>query len=624
MRVRHWGVWVVCGLSLGCATPGRVASSPVFADLSVEALDARLGVVAPGPGGEWWALGVEPYKVSEASGIEAYRSTDEGRSWRPATELSQALNRARAGNHSNVIDFLTWYTPEVGLVAGHLGPRIFRTTDAGKTWHSVPLVDKQWIYTLARSGPRTWMCGSSGRIVRSDDQGASWQELTATPFNDRDRCRGLSFVTPDQGWAVGTMATLWATEDGGNSWMPLAPPSQPPQRSDFGDHESPPKLHDVLRLTPELGWVQGSGGLYKTTDGGGTWQGPVSGTSSLHVSSLKDGRQVLTQTPPDLPVDQWVPSFEHAWGFLGDTVVALSDRSELTTFMGGQPLRQGPLLTRAQGRVTRLDGFIQRGSRHWVGWVNSQLMATHDSGHSWFRLGETAGRPIHSLVALGGGILLAELSSGQLLRSSDDGRTWSPGEGLEDYDFAVASGRKPGTRALAPGQRRAPPESPLACLLSTPHAVLQVEFDTHGCYGGTTNTWELRVRKEGAWLKGVRQRAFLEDAYRVDQRLDRAVGERFLRELVDAATRSEQGPPCQSTLGFEVRMAWSCGSGLFKTSRHARFTGGACLPWPVSDTGTPEPYARADGIFRAAEAVLEAAAPERQTAVPGAHPGATR
>ncbi|RKI46269.1 hypothetical protein D7Y27_08560 [Corallococcus sp. AB004] len=582
------------------------------ADLTVEAIDAQLHVVAPGSGGEWWAIGRESYEVSEPRRIEAFRSTDEGRSWQRAADLSRALNTAWGERLPNAIHFLTWYTPEVGIAAGSLGPWVLRTTDAGRTWRAVPLWDEQWIDTLERVGPRTWMCGSTGRLLRSDDQGASWRESTATPFNNDDRCRDISFISPNQGWAVGSKSTLWATEDGGDTWMPLTPPFQLLRLSfPFWSYGSSPDVHGVLRLTQDLAWVSASNGLYKTTDGGKTWLGPISSPSAaFHVSVTPDGRQVLTLTPPELPVEQWIPSFSKAQAFPHDTVAVLSQSSTLTTYASGQPAREGPILMRGQGRLTHLDGSIQWSDRHWLGWSGDQVMASHDAGQNWFRQSKTSGKPIHALVSLGNGILLAELAGGRLLRSDDEGRTWAPAEGWEAHDFTVATGRNPGT------------EHPLACLLSTSDAMLQIEFESRGCFAGTTSALELHVRPEGAHLKGNQES--YPDAIRVDQRLDRTEGEQLLRRLVGAATRVEHGMRCQSTTAVEVLLTWSCGSGLFKTSQRAKLTGSLCSPLRQRAEGAPEPYDRVDGVFDAARDVLEEALSQRKTDAPGAHPGATR
>ncbi|WP_223641887.1 hypothetical protein [Corallococcus sp. EGB] len=132
-----------------------VAASSVSADLTVEAIDAQIHVVAPGPGGEWWAIGEESFEVPEPRGIEAFRSTDEGRTWQRATDLSRVLNTAWGERSPSAIHSLTWYTPEVGIAAGSLGPWGLRTTDAGTTWRAVPLFDEKSIGALERAGSRS-------------------------------------------------------------------------------------------------------------------------------------------------------------------------------------------------------------------------------------------------------------------------------------------------------------------------------------------------------------------------------------------------------------------------------------------------------------------------------------
>ncbi|RKH10258.1 hypothetical protein D7X74_27860 [Corallococcus sp. CA047B] len=622
MRTASWIVWMVCAGALGCATPRNRGASPVMVDLSVQVLNVWLRAVVPGPDGAWWAMGETRYDPSgngDDRAIEVFRSSDEGRSWQPAVELARALNTTRAEADANGIGFLTWYTPEIGLAAGYLGQRAFRTVDGGKTWKTVPLVDEQGFSALERAGNRTWLCGSSGRILRSEDQGASWQELATTPFDTQDACEGLSFLSPDHGWAIGHEATLWATEDGGNSWKPLTQPFQRLRGPVVGP-SVPARLNGVVRLTPELAWVRGTGGLYQTTDGGRSWSAPIpeedAETSSLSVSLTPDGRHIVTRTPVGLPLEQWIPSFEEAWVFSHDSVVAFSpDTAEVSVHVGGQLVRRSPMLTFGRGPETHLDGFIQQGPRRWWGWSGDQVMASHDAGNSWFPTGRTSGHSIRALVPLRDGTLLAGLWRGGLMRSSDEGRTWVSGEGLEAYDFARVLGQEA-------------PESPLACLLSTPDAVLEIEFDANGCFAATRNTLELRLQPEGARLMGELQTHLREPPDpRVDKVLERAVGEQLMRQLVEAASRPEEGMHCQSTTRIDVRMAWSCGSGSWRTAQYARFTGSLCSSWSRSEAGGGErsvPYERGNGVFRAAEALLEDATPARPADVPGAQPGATR
>jgi photosystem II stability/assembly factor-like uncharacterized protein len=81
---------------------------------------------------------------------------------------------------------------------------------------------------------------------------------------------GVSFPTPDIGWAVGTGHEALRTLDGGQTWAHVAIPG-------FGDDP----LYKVTFLNTQLGFITGNSSLssqdaYRTTDGGATWN-PIAG-----------------------------------------------------------------------------------------------------------------------------------------------------------------------------------------------------------------------------------------------------------------------------------------------------------------------------------------------------------
>ncbi len=68
------------------------------------------------------------------------------------------------------------------------------------------------------AGKRWLAAGERGVIIWSDDQGASWTQAEA-PVSVT--LTGLSFVSPDRGWAVGHDGVVLQTTDGGKSWKKL-------------------------------------------------------------------------------------------------------------------------------------------------------------------------------------------------------------------------------------------------------------------------------------------------------------------------------------------------------------------------------------------------------------------
>ncbi|MBF5046413.1 MULTISPECIES: hypothetical protein [Myxococcaceae] len=589
-------------------------------DFSVAELHVRPRLVSARLPQDWWALAprrIDPETGSaEGSVVQVLRSEDSGHSWQPATELQAALGKAleAEGETLRTLDFLAWYSPDVGVAAGYIGARVLRTVDAGRTWKAVPLPEPLWVYSLERSGARTWVCGSSGRIYRSDDAGARWAELKASPFNGEDRCMSLSFLTPDSGWAAGMQGTLWKTEDGGETWAALTPPKQAPRVLFAGTPGLPPELRHVLRLTRSIGWVGGSDGLFRTDDGGKTWQ-PIGRQqeSGRYVSTRPDGRQVVTSSAAGLPLAAWLPSFADAW-IVGPDVIASPHPEGLQLEVTGKVTRAGPLLTRPRGTLTQLEGLAQRTPQSWLGWAGDQVAATQDGGRTWYRVGRLPRTPVRDIVFLADGRVFAELTGGGLLRSRDAGHRWEPTtDALEAYDFTVASGRRPGGGSESTQTHW---ETPFDCAVSSPRASVKVDFGIQGCFGGTQSSLVLELAPDGAALHGKRDVG--DGPVEVKRQLTRAEGEALMRELVAASTRPEVPSDCQSTTGYSAVLEWSCPNGTPQRTR-AEFTSYGCgqrmrvdLVGGATSTGGaqgPDTYERALGIHEVAERALETADP---------------
>ncbi|MFP2926643.1 WD40/YVTN/BNR-like repeat-containing protein [Pyxidicoccus sp. 3LG] len=617
------GAWVVMLAGLLMALPGAAEDSPLpSVDLGVRELELwRLSVVSRRTDDDWWALSPEwsDTQVKAPRGpVRVFRSADAGRSWREAAEqtiaMAHALNAQRepgsVQDSGGNIDFLVWYTPEVGLMAGYIGARVVRTTDGGRTWSRVelPLPDELWVYDLERAGGRTWLCGSSGNIYRSDDAGATWEAMKGTPFNAEDRCMDMSFLDPERGQAVGMRGSLWATEDGGTTWRRLEAPAQPPRK--LSESLSlPADLRHIALLTPEVTWVQGEGGRFQTTDGGKTWHPtpttPGEDEAALRIARLPDGRSIITRgaSGDSAPSNAWVPSFEKSAAVMGDDTVVRFGGKLMSTFLSGRLVKTGPLTTAGSGVLTPLEGLGPRQSGPWFGWKGDQVVVSHDQGLSWLSVGRVPEQPLRTLTLTKDGRLFALTGTGALLDSPDVGRTWTRSAGwLDGYDFAVANG--------------APPEgleSPLHCLLTAPEAVVKVRFDSVGCHGGTESRLEMNLSKSRAVLSGKYGGGEKPVEVR-SRKLTRDDGQRILRTLVDAATRQEVPLGCTSTTRYETVIEWSC-SPKESWRRKVAFEASECEPFtevglvggatPAGVADSKKGYARSLGVHEAAARALE-------------------
>lgn len=103
------------------------------------------------------------------------------------------------------------------------GGLVLRTNDGGATWQAPrePLPEELARHfdfeALAVGGPNVWIAGTPGtRIFYSPDEGQRW---FAAPTGQTLPIRALCFVDEHHGYAVGSLGTILATTDGGQTWL---------------------------------------------------------------------------------------------------------------------------------------------------------------------------------------------------------------------------------------------------------------------------------------------------------------------------------------------------------------------------------------------------------------------
>jgi len=137
---------------------------------------------------------------------------------------------------------------------------IQRTTPQDKgVWHPIKvphlLVDVEMID--AATG---YACGF-GAVYKTIDGAKTWK-ITAAKG---DFFKGLSFVTQDMGYVVGSEGTILKTINGGKTWTSL--------RNGNSLFNKDWHFNDVLFLDANVGFIGGANGvLLRTTNGGVTWE----------------------------------------------------------------------------------------------------------------------------------------------------------------------------------------------------------------------------------------------------------------------------------------------------------------------------------------------------------------
>lgn len=197
---------------------------------------------------------------------------------------------------------------------GHFGAKLTRSTDGGKSWHDCSMpeypekpegvedIDPDSMKPIPWSVARIWeltagnadepsviYCGTlPGGLFRSADGGDSW-ELNEPLWNHPDRKQwfgggadlpGLHSVCVDprdkNHLYVGvSCGGVWETTDGGGSWTVRADGMfanyMPPERKFDPVIQDPHRLV-LCRDKPDHLWVQHHNAVFKSTDGAKSWQ----------------------------------------------------------------------------------------------------------------------------------------------------------------------------------------------------------------------------------------------------------------------------------------------------------------------------------------------------------------
>ncbi|MHC6224771.1 YCF48-related protein [Pseudomonas sp. X10] len=126
------------------------------------------------------------------------------------------------------------------------------------------------------AGSRLVVVGDRGHILFSDDQGKTW---TQARVPTRQLLTAVFFIDDKRGWAVGHDAQVLASTDGGATWT-----------RQFEDLSREAPLLDIWFLDAQHGFAVGAyGALLETLDGGQHWQDVaerLDNEEQLHLNAI--------------------------------------------------------------------------------------------------------------------------------------------------------------------------------------------------------------------------------------------------------------------------------------------------------------------------------------------------
>ena len=219
--------------------------------------------------------------------------------------------------------------------------------------------------------------------------------------------RGIDFIDPQTGWAVGHLGLILHTSDGGRTWS-------------VQGHETALGLN-LIRVRfngPDTGWIitERGGFTLRTTDGGATWD-----------------RQFFDST--QARSDAFILDDTHSWvAFKSGGVLSTSDSGAVVEGMH-KGINQVQIGTSGIYFLDERRGWIagwrgkERGITSGVQFVkyltDGMVAYTTDGGQTWTRVDVDTGRFLWDVAFVDAQEGWAVGSFGQTMHSADGGRTWS-------------------------------------------------------------------------------------------------------------------------------------------------------------------------------------------------------
>jgi len=233
-----------------------------------------------------------------------------------------------------------------------------------------------------------WLVGTQATLFETEDGGETWQPKIIDLGEEKVNFTGVSF-NGDEGWITGEPSVLLHTNNGGKNWdrIPLS-------------DKLPGLPYDVIALEPNTAeMVTNLGAIYKTTDGGQTWKALVEGSVGVarNVSRSNDGKYVAVSARGNFystwqPGDtEWTPHNRNSskrlqnMGFIGDNRLWLIARGGQIQFSKENNFEEWeePINPESSNSWGFLDLTTRQGEEIWLAGGSANLLVSSDAGMQW-------------------------------------------------------------------------------------------------------------------------------------------------------------------------------------------------------------------------------------------------
>ncbi|MBS4028055.1 MAG: T9SS type A sorting domain-containing protein [Ignavibacteriales bacterium] len=190
------------------------------------------------------------------------RTTNNGATW-----TSQSF--------SNVYNLykLAFPSSDTGFVVGD-GGKIYKTTNQGVSWTGLNSGRTSNFYDVTFANSQTGWIAGSGEVLKTTNGGQTWSGYSLP--DQYYSVNAISFPTLNDGYAASN-GLLYKTTNGGLTWTNISIPSY------YG-------LSDIYFVDALKGFVMMSDGVYKTIDGGSSWQLDLTVSYVTVFSNNREGK----------------------------------------------------------------------------------------------------------------------------------------------------------------------------------------------------------------------------------------------------------------------------------------------------------------------------------------------
>ncbi|WP_066349143.1 photosynthesis system II assembly factor Ycf48 [Geminocystis sp. NIES-3708] len=233
-----------------------------------------------------------------------------------------------------------------------------------------------------------WLVGTKASLFETQDGGETWQPKIIELGEEKINFTGISF-NGDEGWITGEPSILLHTSNAGNTW----------ERIPLSD-KLPGLPYDIVALAPNTAeMVTNLGAIYQTTDGGKNWKALVEGSVGVarNISRSEDGKYVAVSARGNFystwqPGDtEWTPHNRTSsrrlqnMGFLGNDrlwLIARGGQIQLSKVDNFEEWEE-PISPEYSTSWGFLDLATRQENEIWLAGGSANLLVSSDGGVKW-------------------------------------------------------------------------------------------------------------------------------------------------------------------------------------------------------------------------------------------------